>query len=206
MLLDGRTNDHDLLYQMELDLCAEVARRNVHLWNSLVNLPRPARLSHTSIHYLFNAALTLQLNQILVEEQARVDSEEVAFVISVLDADESTNREYARDCSNVLTDLSSLMGRLRKVDLLKPGTGEISQGRVHSFTPSISTPSEDPQTTSVIDSLNQDGQSHGSVDGQRPAQGPSSTVESRETAYHELLSWLRADELQQKFDFPHRLG
>lgn len=209
MLLDGRINDHDLLYQMELDLCAEVARRNVHLWNSLVNLPRPARLSHTSIHYLFNAALTLQLNQILVEDQARVDSEEVAFVICVLDTDESTNREYARDCSNVLTDLSSLMGRLRKVDLLKPDAGELSSGNgvaLHPFTPSISTPNEDPKATSATDSLNKDGHSHGSVDGQRPAQGPSSTVESRETAYHELLSWLRTDELQQKFDFPHRLG
>jgi hypothetical protein len=210
VLINGRAKNHEISYQTELDLCAEVAKRNVHLWNSLLNLPRPARLSHTSIHYLFNAALTLQLYQILVEGQAQVDYEEVGFVISVLDADESTNREYARDCSNVLRDLGSLMGRLRSVDVSKAATdGQVSRGKavtLHPFTPGMSSPSEDTGTTSAAGSLKQYDDSHEITDDLRSAHVASSKVESRENAYHELLSWLHTDELQQKFDFPHRLG
>jgi hypothetical protein len=210
MLLNGQATNHEISYQTELDLCAKVARRNVHLWHSLLELPRPARLSHTSIHYLFNAALTLQLYQILVESQAQGDYEEVGFVISVLNADESTNKEYAKDCSNVLTDLSSLMGRLRNVDLSKAAArGDMSRGNgvaLHPFTPAISSPSEGTGTTSATDSLNQYGHSHENNADLRPVQTVGSSFDSRETAYHELLSWLRTDELQQKFDFPHRLG
>lgn len=211
MLLNGQATNHEISYQIELDLCAEVARRNVHLWRSLLALPRPARLSHTSIHYLFNAALTLQLYQILVESQAQGDYEEVGFVISVLDADDSTNKEYAKDCSNVLIDLSSLMGRLRKVDLSKAAArGEVSRGSgvsLQPFTPAMSSPSEGAGTTSATDSLNQYGRSHENNNNDiRPVQTVGSSFDSRETAYHELLSWLHTDELQQKFDFPHRVG
>lgn len=209
MLLNGRANNHEISYQTELDLCAEVAKRNVHLWNRLLDLPKPARLSHTSIHYLFNAALTLQLYQIVVESQARVDYEEVGFVISVLDADESTNREYAKDCSTVLMDLGSLMGRLRSVDLSEPTKdGQMSRLKgvtMHPFAPSISSPSENTGTTSAVGSLNQYDHSHETVDELRSAQVARSKIDSRENAYHELLSWLHTDELQQKFDFPHRL-
>lgn len=211
-LLNGRASNHDISYQSELDLSADVARRNVHLWHSLLKLPRPARLSHTSIHYLFNAALTLQLYQILVESQAQGDYEEVGFVIAVLDADESTNREYAKDCSNVLTDLSSLMERLRRVDLSKAADrGAISGGngvalQPLALAPAMSSPSEGTGTTSATDSLNQYANSRETNDDLRPDQTTSPTFDSRGTAYHELLSWLRTDELQQKFDFPHRLG
>ena len=207
MLLNGRAHNHDISYQSELDLSAEVARRNVHLWHSLLKLPRPAKLSHTSIHYLFNAALTLQLHQILVESQAQGDYEEVGFVIAALDADESTNKEYAKDCSNVLTDLSSLMGRLRRLDLSKA----VSRGNgvaLHplALAPATSSPSDGTGSASATDSLNQDAHSRETNEGLRPDQTTGSSLDSRENAYHELISWLRTDELQQKFDFPHRLG
>lgn len=201
MLLNGRTSGHEISHKDELDLCADAARRNVNLWHRLSSLQRPARLSSSSVHYLFNAALALQLYQILVDSQAQGDYEEVSFVISLLGVDESSNREYAKDCANVLADLSSLMGRLRSVDLPKKTSRPEAARRNHrgvDSSPSNGTGS----------GFHQEFQPHPNPhpisDAPKAANG--SPYDHREVAYNELLSWLEADSLQHKIDFPDRFG
>ena len=210
MLLNGRTTGYEISHKSELDLCASAARHNVHLWHRLRNLRRPARLSHSSVHYLFNAALALQLYQILVESQARDDYEEVSFVISELGADESSNREYAKDCANVLADLSLLMGRLRRVDLSKSvPRGEIVRSSGHglnSHSSIISSPSDGTGTASLPESHHHFPGSQAASDELQSGRPSSSPFDHREIAYNELLSWLETDNLQQRIDYPHRFG
>jgi len=210
MLLNGRVASHDISHKSELDLCANAARQNVHLWHHLRNFQRPATLSHSNVHYLFNASLALQLYQILVESQAQDDYDEVRFVISELRRDESSNREYARDCANVLTDLSMLMARLRRADLSKTASrGEFvgSSGHgLNSHSSIISSPSDGTGTASLPESHHQFPRSQATSDELLSGRPSGSPFDYRETAYNELLSWLETDYLQQRIDYPHRFG
>ncbi|OQV01146.1 Fungal specific transcription factor domain-containing protein isoform 2 [Cladophialophora immunda] len=205
MLLNGRTTGHEISHKTELDLCADAARRNVHLWHRLLNLQRPARLSVSSVHYLFNAALALQLYQLLGHNEAQEDYEEVGFVISILEVDQSSNKEYATDCARVLTDFNSLMARLQNVDLSRTASRiENVRDRAHGL----------PSNSSIILSPNGETSPTSYTESHHQYRSESTDGSAERTdlpsydhrTYHELLSWLERDNLQQKFDFPHRFG
>ncbi|KIW94579.1 uncharacterized protein Z519_04555 [Cladophialophora bantiana CBS 173.52] len=205
MLLNRRTTGLEISHKAELDLCADAARRNIRLWHRLLNLQRPARLSVSSVHYLFNAALTLQLYQLLAHSEAQEDYEEVGFVISILDVDQSSNKEYAADCARVLTDFNSLMARLKIVDLSRTGPrGENVRDRVHGL----------PSDSSIILSLDGERSPTRYAEFQRQYRADFIEANAERTSlplydhrtYNELISWLESDNLQQKFDFPHRFG
>lgn len=211
MLLNARASGHRIPHKDELDLCADSARRNVHLWHRLLNLPRPARLSVSTVHYLFNAALALQLYQLLVEDTAKGDFDAISFVVSVLDVDQSSNKAYAKDCAQVLADFSSLMDRLRRVDLSKTASrgGNIrSAGQgLPSHSSVVLSPSDEsrtPYAESYRHSQASPGSTHEGTNF-TPINGSVSSPYDRR-AYDEMLSWLEADSLQQRFDFPHRFG
>ncbi|OAP55132.1 hypothetical protein AYL99_10832 [Fonsecaea erecta] len=204
MLLNGRTTGHEITHKTELDLCADAARTNVRLWHRLLNLQRPARLSASSVHYLFNAALALQLYQLLGHGEAQ-DYEDVGFVISILDMDHSSNKEYAADCAGVLTDFNSLTAKLRNVDLLRAvSRTENVRERPHGLPSNSSiilSPNSETSQTSYTESHNQYRSDSSELKVDRPDLPPYN-----HQTYNELLSWLQSDTLQQKFDFPHRFG
>lgn len=212
MLLNARASGHQISHKTELDLCVEAARRNIHLWHRLLSLPRPARLSVSSVHYLFNAALALQLYQLLADTEAPEDYDAISFVISVLDVDESSNKAYAKDCAQVLADFSSLMTRLRSVDLAKTASrgGNLRGGGqgLPSHSAIVLSPSNGSGSTTYADSYRHSQASPGSaqdeLDTARLNGSASSPYDRR--AYNELLSWLETDNLQHRFDFPHRFG
>ncbi|OCT54463.1 fungal specific transcription factor domain-containing protein [Cladophialophora carrionii] len=210
MLLNARTTGHQISNKSELDLCADAARRNVHLWNTLLSLQRPARLSVSSVHYLFNAALALQLYRLLADNDAQGDYDAISFVISVLGVDEGSNRAYAKDCAQVLADFGSLMNRLGSVDLSKTASrgGDLranGQG-LPSHSAIVLSSSNGASSTSYAESYRHSqvspGSTHGDIDATRL--NASTTYDRR--AYSELLSWLETDNLQHRFDFPHRFG
>ncbi|KAJ9606445.1 hypothetical protein H2200_009406 [Cladophialophora chaetospira] len=212
MLLNARTGGHQPSHQTELDLCADAARRNVHVWHRLLSQQNPARLSVSSVHYLFNAALSLQLYQILVDSQAQEDFEAISFVISVLDLDEGSNKAYAKDCSQVLADFSSLMNRLRSVDLSKTATrGDTLRANgqgLPSHSAIVLSPSDGTPSATYAESYRHSQVSPGSVQAEMDAARSNGSAGSPydRRAYNELLSWLEADNLQHRFDFPHRFG
>ncbi|KAH0842590.1 fungal specific transcription factor domain-containing protein [Fonsecaea pedrosoi] len=203
-LLNGRTTGHEISHRPELDLCADAARRNVHLWHRLLNLQRPPRLSASGVHFLFNAALALQLYQLLGYSRAEGDYEDIEFVISTLEVDQSSNKEYAADCARVLTDFNSLMARLQKIDLSKTACrGGNARGRVRGIPSNSSvilSPSSDTSPASYAESCRQHQSDFSEANGER------TLPPYDDRTYHELLSWLERDNLQQKFDFPGRFG
>jgi hypothetical protein len=212
MLLNARTTGHQISHKPELDLCADAARRNVHLWNRLLTFGRSARLSVSSVHYLFNAALTLQLYRLLADKDAQGDYDAIGFVISVLDVDDGSNRAYAKDCAQVLADFSSIMNRLGSIDLSKTASrgGDLrgnGQG-LPSHSAIVLSPSNEASSTSYAESYRHSqvspGSAHGDLDATQSTGSTGSPFDRR--AYNELLSWLETDNLQHRFDFPHRSG
>jgi hypothetical protein len=212
MLVNARTTGHHISHRSELDLCASAARRNIRLWHRLLNLQHPARLSVSSVHYLFNAALALQLYRLLAGNEAEDDFDSINVVISVLDVDEGSNKAYAKDCAQVLADFSSLMNRLGNLDLSKTASRggnlrAIAQGLpLHSAV--VLSPSNGAGSTDYAESYRNSqpspGSATGDVDAARLNGSAGSPYDRR--AYNELLSWLEADNLQHRFDFPHRFG
>ena len=212
MLLNARTTDHQISHSSELDLCAAAARRNIHIWPRFFVVHRPARLSVSSVHYLFNAALALQLYQLLAGAEAQDDLDAISFVISVLDVDEGSNKAYAKDCAQVLADFRSLMNRLSNLDLSTMARGGNLRGLLQglpSHSAVVLSPSNGSSSTGYAASYRHSQTSPGSgqdaLDATR-LNGSASSPPYGRWAYNELLSWLEGDNLQQRVDFPHRFG
>ncbi len=212
MLLNARASGHQVAHQPELHLCADAARRNVHVWHRLFGQQHTARLSVSSVHYLFNAALALQLYRLLVDGETQDDYDAISFVISVLDVDQGSNKAYAKDCSQVLADFGSLMNRLRTVDLSKTaskgGTLRANGQGLPSHSAVVLSPSSGTPLANYAESYRHLQASPGSVHAEMDAERSNGSAVSPydRRAYNELLSWLEADNLQHKFDFPHRFG
>ena len=210
MLLNARTSGHQVSHPPELNLCADAARRNVHIWHRLLSQQHAARLSVTSVHYLFNAALALQLYQLLVDSEAQEDYDTISFVISVLDVDQGSNKAYAKDCSQVLADFGSLMNRLRNVDLSKTiskgGTLRANGQGLPSHSAVVLSPINGGPSATYAESYRHlqasPGSAHAEINAGHSNGSAGSPYDRR--AYNELLSWLEADNLQHRFDFPHR--
>jgi hypothetical protein len=152
------------------------------------------------------------LYQLLADDNAEADHDAINMVISVLKVDESSNKAYAKDCAQVLADFGSLMSRLGAVNFSKSASRKRT---FRSGAPGL------PSHSSVILSSDTLDGSGGYVDSYRHAQASPATSHTEvdatvsngsapspfdRRAYNELVSWLEADHLQHRFDFPHRAG
>ncbi len=164
----------------------------------VIQLRQPATLSISNIHYCFNAALSLELNRVLVVDDVSADLEEIAFTASLLNSEQGSNVEFAQDCAKVLTDLACLMDKLRSSSLHATGTAPGEQAS---------------NTSAAVDSIEglDLGSSHpipfwGMLPSSSPAEDERNQdanslsralPQERETAYVELLSWLQTDNQRQ---------
>ncbi|KAK1540346.1 fungal specific transcription factor domain-containing protein [Colletotrichum paranaense] len=95
--------------------CSKAAHGNLYLARWLMRLNGGTRkFLQAGLHYIFNAAIILMLEELLVFSPAtEPDDINVNFAISVFEEEAKTESNYARDCATVLKDLQSIVQRLR---------------------------------------------------------------------------------------------
>jgi hypothetical protein len=91
--------------------CSEAAHRNLILAQRL----GPTRnLLQASLHFVFNAAVILLLNQLLSSSnsyKAQTYASEIQFSLRIFEEASRTGTNYPRDCCKILQDLSALVDR-----------------------------------------------------------------------------------------------
>ncbi|KAJ0159872.1 hypothetical protein CTA2_8970, partial [Colletotrichum tanaceti] len=119
--------------------CSDAARQNLFLARWLLALNGGSRkLLQAGLHYVFNAAIVLMLQDLLVPyfassalsssssllspSSSSAESDDVSFAIGVFEAEAKTGSNYGRDCAAVLQDLRSLVQRLRPDAHVVPST------------------------------------------------------------------------------------
>lgn len=184
-------------HKLELDKSANASRQNIHLCRQVFRLRQPALLSVTNIHNSFNAALSLELHQVLQSESLDEDQEQIAFIIALLSADEGSNRDFARDCAKVLADLVAIMDKLRRTDVHNP-----SHSRADFETPSTTSDHDTPAPLLQSDESAEwavlpSSSRHGTQPEPRGHVCPHPLSHQRELAYTGTVSWLRHESLQR---------
>ena len=195
--LHGRSERQEIPHQLEIEQLANAARQNIHLCRQLLRLRRPAALSVANIHYCFNAALSLELHQVLHIEEVVEDLEHISFTTSLLDADQGSNKELAQDCSKVLADLRSMMDRFRKTH------SHLSMDRGSSYSDSGSANADQSASKALVYSnlsaVSEVLHSQATL-ATRQQLGSNDTSPQlpaeRNSAYTDLLSWLQNDSMQ----------
>lgn len=185
-------------HELELDQSANASRQNIHLCRQVFRLRQPALLSVTNIHNSFNAALSLELHQVLQSETHDEDREQIAFIIALLSADEGSNRDFARDCAKVLADLVAIMDKLRRTDVHIPSHSSTDFETTPSTTSDHNTPapllqSDESAEWAVLPSNSR----HRTQPELRGHVSPHPLSHQRELAYTGTVSWLRHESLQR---------
>ncbi|WYZ41135.1 hypothetical protein EsH8_V_000030 [Colletotrichum jinshuiense] len=109
--------------------CSEAAHRNLYFARWLLSLGGSRKLLQAGLHYVFNAAIILMLEELLVPYLAPSDSAaDVNFAISVFQEEAKTGSNYAHDCATVLQDLGSLVQNLRLDGQATPTAGGVIDG------------------------------------------------------------------------------
>jgi hypothetical protein len=192
--LHGQPRQFNMLHRHELDECAVAARQNIHLCRQTLQLRQPTTLSVSYIHYSFNAALSLELHRILVNEEVAADREQVAFVASILDAEEGGNRDYSKDCAKVLVELVSIIDRFRSPNFQIPDLASDEHAGRTAVQQVFSR--NEMGTLEAWNALSSDAPTTKALE--RTLNGTSHPLpHERESAYTQLLSWLQQDNLQQ---------
>ncbi|KAK1967428.1 fungal-specific transcription factor domain-containing protein [Colletotrichum sublineola] len=136
--------DTEQHYASRISTCSEAAHRNLYLARWLLSLTGGShKLLQAGLHYVFNAAIVLMLEDLLSLNlvSPSTDSDDIKFAISVFEEEAKTESNYGHDCATVLKDLKSLVQRLR-VD----GQGASSVRVGGPTTPGL--PSDDVMITS----------------------------------------------------------
>jgi hypothetical protein len=187
--LRGRFFKLELPHQDKIHESAIAARQNIRICQQVMRLRHPATLSVSTIHYCFNAALSLELHSILSVDEPPTDRERISLTQSILDADQGSNAEFANDCAKVLADLVSIMKKLRSGPFQH-------QDEVSSLQMTVTTLPQDMQSNSgwtmVPSQIRRP-----SLPEQEPGDTDCSHLQDeRDSAYAELVSWLQHDSLQ----------
>lgn len=148
------------------------------------------------LHYIFNAAIILMLEELLVLPAAEPDDINVNFAIGVFEEEAKTESNYARDCATVLKDLQSIVQRLRldSQAVYTARAGGVSGG---PSTPGLT--SDD--ITNVSSSINTPSTSYSQQSQHQTfPPGPSHVLYPMTTEsgaiYEELVAWVEHNDAQ----------
>ncbi|RBQ66942.1 hypothetical protein FVER14953_04292 [Fusarium verticillioides] len=100
-----------------LKRCISSAEHNIQLARQILLVNHPRKLLQAGLHFIFNAAIVLMLQQ-LVEDlcpssrSEKVRSLDLDFVIGRFEDESRVGSNYGRDCATVLRDLRVLVQRL----------------------------------------------------------------------------------------------
>lgn len=113
-----RTFDLDNHPQLgHITTCSDAARSNLKLGRWVRDMSKCGKLLSHILHNLFNAAVILLLNQLLLDHVDESDAVDIMFVIECFDDEAKGDSNYPKDCARVLRDMGTLIQRLRKRDL-----------------------------------------------------------------------------------------
>ncbi|KAF5981753.1 transcriptional regulatory [Fusarium coicis] len=100
-----------------LKRCISSAEHNIQLARQILLVNHPRKLLQAGLHFIFNAAIVLMLQQLVEDlcpssrsEKAR--SLDLDFVIGRFEDESRVGSNYGRDCATVLRDLRVLVQRL----------------------------------------------------------------------------------------------
>lgn len=151
--------------------CTAAAHNSLSLAQRTVQVCSSRILLHSDLHFVFNAAVILLLNQILRAHPGASDTD-ISFAIELFAREAQIGSDYQRDCYQVLKDLKTLVDRF----LAPEAHRRFSHGH--------GTDHSQPDTPSTFDNelphVHDAGQGH-----YYPTEG--------NTVYQELLAW-RNDE------------
>ncbi|GKT59882.1 fungal specific transcription factor domain-containing protein [Colletotrichum tofieldiae] len=175
-----------------ISACSEAAHRNLYFARWLLSLNGGSRkLLQAGLHYVFNAAIVLMLEDLLVPNlvSSSADSDDVSFAIGVFEEEAKTGSNYGHDCAAVLLDLKSLVQRLRP-----DGHGASAARAGGPLTPGL--PSDDV----TIASSSNTPTTTVSQQPQHPtfSPGPSQLYSMDESGplYQELMTWVDNSDTQ----------
>ncbi|KAK7421664.1 hypothetical protein QQX98_002131 [Neonectria punicea] len=171
-------NSHPQL--SHLKRCVVAAERNIRLARHILALNHPRKLLQAGLHFIFNAAICLMLQQLIyMKDVAPKDpharDHDLDFVIARFEEESHVGSNYGRDCAAVLRDLRALVQRLRV---------PVDQG-LESARPSESTMHAAAETMEM-------GHPWPQKIGYDALQQPIH-VEQGHTLYEELVSWIDDD-------------
>lgn len=177
-------NSHPQL--SHLRRCIVAAEHNIRLARHILALNHPRKLLQSGLHFIFNAAICLMLQELIyIEDVAPKDpharDHDLDFVIARFEEESQVGSNYGRDCAAVLLGLRALIQRLRApMDqcLASARPGESTHQLVHA--PAMTrTPMEIGQPWP---------QKVGSEVLQQPIH-----IEQGHTLYEEIVSWIDDD-------------
>jgi hypothetical protein len=157
--------------------CSEAAQRNLVLAQQLRST---RKLLQAGLHFVFNAAVILILDQILRSSDngttptllnTAVYASEIDFAMRTFDEESRTGTNYPRDCYKVLQDLKALVDRY-----LSHGHGHFEQGNDPGLI--ICTPGAQYDTQRGLE-----------------LRGNASNI-TADTVYQELRTWMQNDGLK----------
>ena len=171
--------------------CSAAARRNLTLGQYMSGLGRFPRLLHGGLHNVFNAAVVLQLHQLLYDAQDKGDESGISFAIAAFENEARNGNMYAEDCTRVLRDLNLLVQKLRSQTLF---SGQQLATPPHA----ASLPSQASPYSEVYPIPSDIGTSR-SFQWRPPNAGQTAALSSmneQDPTYQELITWLDGDDLQ----------
>lgn len=177
-------NSHPQL--SHLRRCIVAAEHNIRLARHTLALNHPRKLLQSGLHFIFNAAICLMLQQLIyIEDVAPKDpharDHDLDFVIARFEEESQVGSNYGRDCAAVLRDLRALVQRLQvRMDqcLASARSGEPTHQLVHA-----------PAMTRAPMEIGQPWpQKVGSEVLQQPIH-----IEEGHTLYEEIVSWIDDD-------------
>ncbi|KAK9773901.1 hypothetical protein AB5N19_05694 [Seiridium cardinale] len=109
-----KLDDHPQISHIRM--CSKAARRNLRLGRWIRDISQSRKLLLQTLHHMFNAAVILLLNQLLVDVLHDTDALDIMFAIECYDAEAQGENNYPKDCARVLRDMTALIQRLRNRD------------------------------------------------------------------------------------------
>ncbi|KAI1848846.1 hypothetical protein JX265_001176 [Neoarthrinium moseri] len=104
--------------------CCDAARRNLRLGRFVRSSTPSHKLMSHILHYIFNAAVTLLLNQLLVDS-LESDRADILFATDCFKTETQGDSNYVRDCAGVLSQLTMVVDQcnlsMNQAQLLLPG-------------------------------------------------------------------------------------
>ncbi|KAM5342801.1 hypothetical protein ACJ41O_013767 [Fusarium nematophilum] len=171
----------------QLRQCVTAAEHNIRLARQILALNHPRKLLQAGLHFIFNAAICLMLQELVYnkespprDEQAR--GHDLDFVIARFEDESRIGSNYGRDCATVLRDLRVLVQRLTA-----PVDPHVESARLCN-TSQPSTTYDPIENRTTVDMGQQWPQKVTSEALQQPI-----LVEQGHILYDELVSWMDGD-------------
>ena len=117
-------------YSSQANLCVEAARQNALLSRQLLESNQAAVFSTLDYHYVFTAAIVLQLAKLVPDTNLMDDPERVRSLTDYLSKLGDEGNESARDCARMVMELGAVVSRLLTSQKIQTAANENAPGAI----------------------------------------------------------------------------